>query len=45
MMDIYDVRLDKFEEKEMMEKRPFTKHTRYGWLINYIPETIKDSGR
>ena len=44
-MDIYDVSLDESEEKEMMKKRPFAKSTRYDWLINYSPETIKNSGR
>ena len=26
-----------FEEKEMLKKRLFVKHTWYDWLINYIP--------
>ena len=33
--------MDKFEEKEIMNKRPFTKNTWYNWLIHYIPESIK----
>ena len=28
--------MDKFEQKEMMKKRPLTKKTWYNWLINYI---------
>ena len=33
--------VDRFEVKEMMERRPFTKSTRYDWLMHYIPESIK----
>ena len=33
--------MDKFEEKEVMKERIFTKNTWYDWLINYIPEPIK----
>ena len=36
--------MDKFEEKEIM-KMPFAKITWYDWLINYIPEPIKNSGQ
>ena len=36
--------MDKFEEKELIKKRTFTKNTWFDWcdwLINYIPEPIK----
>ena len=36
--------MDKFEQKEMMKKRSFTKNiwnNWYNWLINCIPEPIK----
>ena len=33
--------MGKFEEKEMIKKRPFVKSTWYNWLINYIDKTIK----
>ena len=36
--------MDKFEEKEMIKKKLFTKNTWYDWLIHYIPESIKNSG-
>ena len=37
----------KFEEKETMGKRTFAKNSwydSYNWLINYIPESIRNSG-
>ena len=37
--------MDKFEKKELTKKRTFTKTTSYEWLINYIPEPIKNHGR
>ena len=36
--------MDKFEENEMVKKRPFTKKKKkkwYDWLTNYILETIR----
>ena len=33
--------MDKFEQKEMMKKRPLIKNTWNDWLISYIPEPIK----
>ena len=36
--------MDKFEEKEMMKKTPFAKHSWYDWLINYIVEPKKTVG-
>ena len=35
--------MDKFEEKKIMKKRPFTINTWYDWydwLLNYIPQPI-----
>ena len=32
---------DRFKGKEMMKNRPFTKSTRYDWLIRFIPIAIK----
>ena len=37
--------MDKFEEKEMSRKRPFSKITCYDWyrwLISYIPKPVKN---
>ena len=34
--------MDKFEEKEMKKIRPIN-NTWYDWLINYIPEPIRNS--
>ena len=36
--------VDKIEQKEMKKIRPIKK-TFYGWLINYIPDSIKKSVR
>ena len=36
--------MDKFEQKEMKNKRP-SKNYCYDWLINYIPETCKKNCR
>ena len=39
--------MEKFEEKERTKERTFAKKTwynRYNWLINYIPDPIKNSG-
>ena len=33
--------MDKFEQKEIKKIRPI-KNTWYDWLINYIPESIKN---
>ena len=33
--------MDKFEQKEMMKKRPLIKNTWNDWLISYIPEPMK----
>ena len=33
--------IDKFKEKELINKSPFAKST---WLINYIPKSIKTVG-
>ena len=34
--------MDKFEEKEMIKKRTFTKNAWHECLVNYIPQTIKN---
>ena len=36
--------MDKFEGKEMMKMRPFKKNMWQGWLINHIPEPVKNVG-
>ena len=39
--------MDKFEENEMMKKRPSSKSTWYNWfnlIINYTSKTIKNGG-
>ena len=36
--------IDKFEEKEMMKKRPFTKSTWFERLIYHILESVKKKG-
>ena len=38
--------MNEFEKKELTKKRAFTKNTWYNlcdWLINYIPEPIKNT--
>ena len=35
---------DKFDEKEMMKKRPSAKCTWFNWLINYILKPTKTDG-
>ena len=40
--------MDKFGKTKLTKKRTFTKNTWYDWndwLINYIPEPIKNCGR
>ena len=34
--------MHQFEKKEVMKKRTFAKNTSYDWLINCIPEPIKN---
>ena len=36
-IDICSADMDRYKEKEMMNKRPFTKNTCYDRLINHIP--------
>ena len=39
-VSIYDT--GKFEQKEIMKKRPLAKNTGCDWLINYIPKPLRN---